>query len=326
MANFTILAATLSIACCMNEVSIIGSLSRALSKAFAGSISKSVGRAARRLENEASRLEGNAGKGEWFSHSASSRVMVKIAGRQGSSWFSLVGNRDSMAYTPLPADDYRDKPASAWPVPEIVDWRYADQPIVTQTGENYSISYAVVAGMENALRRKFNLSIKLSENRLVNVSKSHSIDDNFSSAAQFGFVSAKIASSNGLALGANHAYKSIAKMSQVVSPLSDNSAVTTALKSEQPVIMVLGIDDNFRSNRGGFITIPASQPDFNHAVTVVGYRLDKVNSSKSYYIVRNSWGSEWGDKGYAYLPMNYCERVRCAAFAVKDVYIQEGFK
>lgn len=34
-----------------------------------------------------------------------------------------------------------------------------------------------------------------------------------------------------------------------------------------------------------------------HAVTVVGYLKDK-------FIIRNSWSSEWGDKGYTYYPFN----------------------
>jgi C1A family cysteine protease len=33
----------------------------------------------------------------------------------------------------------------------------------------------------------------------------------------------------------------------------------------------------------------------DHAVTVVGYGND---GSQNYYIVRNSWGPNWGDKGY----------------------------
>jgi C1A family cysteine protease len=37
-----------------------------------------------------------------------------------------------------------------------------------------------------------------------------------------------------------------------------------------------------------------------HAVTVVGYNdLDQT------FIVRNSWGSDWGDKGCFYIPYKY---------------------
>lgn len=37
-----------------------------------------------------------------------------------------------------------------------------------------------------------------------------------------------------------------------------------------------------------------------HAVMAIGY-----DDSKQWFIIRNSWGKWWGDKGYFYLPYNY---------------------
>ncbi len=52
----------------------------------------------------------------------------------------------------------------------------------------------------------------------------------------------------------------------------------------------------------GMMTMPekTDNPLGGHAVMAVGY-----DDSKKVFIVRNSWGSEWGDKGYFYMPYKY---------------------
>jgi KDEL-tailed cysteine endopeptidase len=40
--------------------------------------------------------------------------------------------------------------------------------------------------------------------------------------------------------------------------------------------------------------------NINHAVTAIGYGYDK-KTNMNYYLVKNSWGSSWGDKGYVKL-------------------------
>jgi C1A family cysteine protease len=37
-----------------------------------------------------------------------------------------------------------------------------------------------------------------------------------------------------------------------------------------------------------------------HAMVIVGY-----NNSQGHYVVANSWGADWGDKGFCYIPFEY---------------------
>jgi hypothetical protein len=42
-----------------------------------------------------------------------------------------------------------------------------------------------------------------------------------------------------------------------------------------------------------------------HAVVLVGYGTGAHFPGNGYFIFRNSWGKEWGDQGYGYLPFDY---------------------
>lgn len=50
----------------------------------------------------------------------------------------------------------------------------------------------------------------------------------------------------------------------------------------------------------GIVPMPHGQSLGGHAVFAVGY-----DDNKQAFIVRNSWGPDWGDKGHFYLPYNY---------------------
>lgn len=77
-----------------------------------------------------------------------------------------------------------------------------------------------------------------------------------------------------------------------VQPNSD-TAMMTALAS-QPVSVAIEADQrDFQLYSSGVFTASCGT-NLDHGVALVGYSTD-------YYILRNSWGTSWGDKGYMYL-------------------------
>jgi C1A family cysteine protease len=61
--------------------------------------------------------------------------------------------------------------------------------------------------------------------------------------------------------------------------------------------------------RPTFDTIQGGQ-----AVVAVGYDDQRISSTKGALQIRNSWGSDWGDEGYGWLPYAYVEEQLAADF------------
>jgi C1A family cysteine protease len=70
--------------------------------------------------------------------------------------------------------------------------------------------------------------------------------------------------------------------------------------------------ESIQVSRNGIVPMPkpGEQVLGGHAVCVVGY-----DDSKGYFIVRNSWGSRWGIKGYFYIPYAYLTNPKLATDA-----------
>lgn len=96
----------------------------------------------------------------------------------------------------------------------------------------------------------------------------------------------------------------------------DNTNLTqlkTCLASGSPFILGFTVYASFESDavaQTGNVPMPAPHESVlgGHAVMCVGY-----DDSKQVFIVRNSWGSGWGDGGYCYMPYAYLTNSRLAS-------------
>jgi C1A family cysteine protease len=80
-----------------------------------------------------------------------------------------------------------------------------------------------------------------------------------------------------------------------------------ALALNHPVVFGFSVYESFESDHvatTGVMSLPLDTEQMlgGHAVCAVGY-----DDTMQRAIVRNSWGPDWGDKGYFYMPYGYIE-------------------
>ena len=80
---------------------------------------------------------------------------------------------------------------------------------------------------------------------------------------------------------------------------TDLNTWKSVLAEGYPIIFAMTIKASFQNPRNGHISMPKSNErnDGGHAMCCVGY-----SDPDQCFIVRNSWGHQWGDGGYCYIP------------------------
>jgi hypothetical protein len=86
---------------------------------------------------------------------------------------------------------------------------------------------------------------------------------------------------------------------------NDLSSMKNSLASGFPFVVGILVYTTFESDsvaKSGLVPLPQPNEEClgGHAVLICGY-----DDNKQLWIARNSWGSDWGDKGYFYLPYAY---------------------
>lgn len=80
-----------------------------------------------------------------------------------------------------------------------------------------------------------------------------------------------------------------------------------AVNDNKPVVIGVTVYDSFDnvSKNNPVIRPPTDREKYSgggHAMTIVGYDL-----TKKQFLVKNSFGTDWGDRGYGWIPFDYAE-------------------
>ena len=96
----------------------------------------------------------------------------------------------------------------------------------------------------------------------------------------------------------------------------DVNNIKAAISEGYPVVGCFRVFESWQNNTNGFIPMPSdkerqSEKEGFHAMVICGY-----NDKHGHFIVRNSWGTKFGDKGYCYLPYSYIRDSDLTRYAV----------
>ncbi|CAF4217233.1 unnamed protein product [Rotaria sordida] len=199
----------------------------------------------------------------------------------------------------------------------IVDWRAKNVvgPIRTQGKCGSCYAFATVAVMETLYAIKTNSQnvTELSPQQIVDCS---SDGNNGCSGGNFppsvSYLSAK---GGKIATEASYPYGGkkdscrkndaneieLGKVEYAEVPVGDENKLAEALTNTGPIF--IGIDAShlrFMFYKSGILNIKSCKnrpQDMNHAVVIVGHGYDEGRKIP-YWIIKNSWGTKWGESGY----------------------------
>ncbi|TKR58795.1 hypothetical protein L596_030198 [Steinernema carpocapsae] len=97
----------------------------------------------------------------------------------------------------------------------------------------------------------------------------------------------------------------------------DEEALKIALATQGPISVIIDARSrNFRSYKSGvYFNRACTEIQLDHAVLLVGYGTDPIQGD--FWLVKNSWGTDWGEQGYIRMARgkkNHCGIATLATF------------
>jgi len=228
-------------------------------------------------------------------------------------------------------------------LPESLDWRVASlnpknivaiNPVKNQGQCSSCWSFSTACSIEAAHAIATGKLVSLSEQQLVDCSGANNfqgcdlgawMDDAFNWVIKQG--------SAGLCTENSYPYVGVSEechqkpcqtgatiRSYVDVDKNHEAAMKQAVYYHGPLAIALDAANQvFQFYSGGIVDDRSCGNDLDHAVVVIGYGIEKSNNNQqAYWIVRNSWGQQWGEHGYIRLAygQNQCGMASVPSYPV----------
>ncbi|XP_030749406.1 cathepsin L-like proteinase [Sitophilus oryzae] len=202
------------------------------------------------------------------------------------------------------ADKIFELPVGAT-VPDSIDWREknAVNPIKDQASCGSCWAFAIVGSTEGAYAIKTGNLSRFSEQQLVDCTTDINLGCNGGYLEEtFPYIE-----KNGLEYESDYPYtgedgtcqydssKVVTKISSYVSFNSSEDTLKEAVGTAGPVAVAIDADYIMFYDSGIYNDSDCDPDYLDHGVLVVGYGSE---NGQDYWIIRNSWGSSWGEAGY----------------------------
>jgi len=232
----------------------------------------------------------------------------------GMNYFADLDNAEFRAlYTmpKMPSAEHSGEPfyPHGYLIPESLDWRTLGMvnPVKDQGQCGSCYAFGAVAGMEAAYAKAGHSLVRMSEQNAIDCSWNYG-NEGCNGGWHYSVFDYVI--KNG-GIDGEATYPYTAKSSYTCKYKAENSVGTiksyykvdenedALLQAAAEGVVSIAIDAgnwSFQMYKSGVYNEPKCSPtDLDHAVALVGFG---TQNGQDYWIVRNSWGTSWGNKGY----------------------------